>query len=60
MLVDASDRIDNVDQLRALRAGGYEGPASFEPFAASVHESTDIEADLRASLDYVQSGLGAG
>jgi len=60
VLVDASDRIGAVDQLRALRAGGYEGPASFEPFAASVHGSVHIEADLRASLNYVRSCLGPG
>jgi 2-keto-myo-inositol isomerase len=57
VLVDASDRIGNVDQLRALRAGGYQGPASFEPFAASVHASVNIEADLRASLEHVKAGL---
>ena len=60
VLVDASDRIGNLEQLRALRAGGYDGPASFEPFAASVHASADVEADLRASLDYVRSCLGPG
>ncbi len=58
VLVDASDRIGNIDQLRALRAGGYAGPASFEPFATSVHASPNIEADLRASLAFVRAGLG--
>jgi len=43
VLIDASDRIGNVEQLRALLAGGYAGPASFEPFAASVHASASIE-----------------
>ena len=57
VLVDAQDRIDNVGQIRALRAGGYEGPLSFEPFAASVHASASIESDLRASLEYVRAGL---
>ena len=42
VLVGADDRIGNIEQLRALRAGGYEGPASFEPFATSVHASPDI------------------
>ena len=60
VLVDASDRIGNIEQLRGLRAAGYDGPASFEPFAASVHASDSIEADLRASLDYVRSGLAPG
>jgi len=57
VLVDAEDRIGNIAQLRALRAGGYQGPISFEPFAASVHDSSKIEADLRASMAYVKAGL---
>ncbi len=57
VLVDAKDRIGNLEQLRVLSAGGYRGPISFEPFAASVHASATIEADLRASLDYVAAAL---
>jgi 2-keto-myo-inositol isomerase len=57
VLVGADDRIGNIEQLRALRAGGYEGAASFEPFAASVHASADIEADLRKSIAFVKTGL---
>jgi 2-keto-myo-inositol isomerase len=57
VLVGADDRIGNIEQLRALRAGGYEGAASFEPFAASVHASPDIEADLRKSIAFVKAGL---
>jgi len=57
VLVGPKDRIGNVEQLRALREGGYEGPASFEPFAASVHASRRIEADLSESLAYVRAGL---
>jgi 2-keto-myo-inositol isomerase len=60
VLVDAGDRIGNLAQLRALRAGGYDGAVSFEPFAASVHESATNEADLGASLAYVTAGLEAG
>jgi len=58
VLVGADDRIGNIEQLRALRAGGYEGAASFEPFAASVHASPDIEAELRKSIAFLQAGLG--
>jgi len=57
VLVGADDRIGNIEQLRALRAGGYEGAASFEPFAASVHASADIEAELRKSIAFVKTGL---
>ena len=46
--------------MRALRAGGYRGAISFEPFAASVHDSATIEADLRASLAYVKGALEQG
>lgn len=60
VLVDAGDRIGNLAQLKALRAGGYRGAVSFEPFAASVHDSPTIEADLRASVAYVKAGLGEG
>ena len=58
VLIDASDRIGNVEQLRALRAVGYAGPASFEPFAASVHASASIESDLRTSLAYLKKAMG--
>ena len=57
VLIDANDRIGNIEQLRSLRAGGYDGYASFEPFAASVHASPTIEADLEASLAFVKAGL---
>jgi 2-keto-myo-inositol isomerase len=57
VLVGADDRIGNIEQLRALRAGGYEGAASFEPFAPSVHASPDIEAQLRKSIAFVNTGL---
>lgn len=53
VLVDAKDRLENVIQIRALLAGGYEGPFSFEPFAAEVHDLPDPEAALRASMDHV-------
>jgi 2-keto-myo-inositol isomerase len=58
VLVGDDDRIGNIEQLSALRADGYEGAASFEPFAASVHSSPNIEADLRKSLAFVKSGFG--
>ena len=57
VLVDAADRIDNVGQIRRLLAGGYAGTVSFEPFSAKVHASADIEADLTASMNFVENGL---
>lgn len=53
VLVDAEDRIDNLGQIRALLAAGYGGYFSFEPFAPSVHTQKDIEAALRASMDFI-------
>jgi len=46
VLVDGDDRLDNLAQVRALLAGGYDGPFSFEPFADSVHALADPEAAL--------------
>ena len=54
VLVDGDDRLDNVGQIRALRAAGYGGPLSFEPFAPSVHALTDPGAAVRASIDYIR------
>lgn len=57
ILVDASDRIDNIGQIRTLLRGGYDGPLSFEPFAASVHQSSQIARDLRSSIQFVETEL---
>jgi len=52
-LVEAADRIGNVAPLRASDDGGA---VSFDPFAASVHESQTIDTDLKTSLAYVRMG----
>ena len=57
VLVDAADRLENIEQIRALLAAGDEGPFSFEPFAAEVHELADPEAALRASMDYIRASV---
>ncbi len=59
VLVDADDRLDNVGQIRALMAAGYNGPFSFEPFAASVHALADPAAALRQSMNYIEAALKA-
>lgn len=53
VLVDATDRLGNIAQIRALGAGGYTGPVSFEAFAPSVHALSDPGAALRASIDHL-------
>lgn len=58
VLVDADDLLGNVAQIRALRAAGYAGPISYEPFAAEVHDLEDPKAALRASMDFIRQGVG--
>ena len=54
ILVDAHDRIQNVEQVRTLLKQGYSGCVSYECFARSVHETADPAAALQASLDYIR------
>ncbi|MDP0927145.1 TIM barrel protein [Paracoccus onubensis] len=57
VLVDGGDRLQNIAQIRALLAGGYDGPFSFEPFAEKVHNAADPEAALRQSMDFILAAL---
>lgn len=57
VLVGQGDRLDNVGQIRALRAAGYTGPFSFEPFAPQVQALPDPRAALRQSIDYISAHL---
>jgi 2-keto-myo-inositol isomerase len=57
VLVDAADRLETIAQLRQLRAGGYAGAVSVEPFAAEIHDDPDLEAHLRAGFAYAEQGL---
>lgn len=59
VLVDAQDRLDNVGQIAALRAAGYTGAISFEPFAPSVHALTDFVGPLRKSMEFITAGVAA-
>lgn len=59
VLVDADDLLGNVAQIRALRAAGYAGPISYEPFAASVHALTDAKPALAASMEFIRTGVAA-
>jgi 2-keto-myo-inositol isomerase len=59
VLVDAQDRLGNVDQIAALRAAGYAGPISYEPFAPSVHALRDARPALGASMEFIREGLAA-
>lgn len=57
VLVDDRDRLENVAQIRALSAGGYEGPFSFEPFAAEVLELADPETALADSIAHLRARI---
>jgi 2-keto-myo-inositol isomerase len=55
VLVNADDLLDNAGQVRALLQAGYNGPFSFEPFAAEVHALKDPAGALRASMEYLSA-----
>lgn len=57
VLVDGGDRLENLVQIRALLNAGYDGPFSFEPFAAEVHDAADPEAALKDSMNHIRAGL---
>lgn len=59
VLVDADDLLGNVAQIRALRAAGYTGAISYEPFAASVHDLADPKSALTASIEFIRAGVAA-
>ena len=46
-------------EIRRLLDEGYRGCASFEPFAEVIAAATDIEARLRASMDYLRQAVDA-
>mgnify|MGYP002737618009 CR=1 FL=1 len=58
-LIFVGDRVGNITQLRALKATGYGGFVSMEPFNPEVQNDPDLAAHLRASLDYVSALLNA-
>lgn len=60
VLVGRDDRLGNVRQLATLRARGYRGHASFEPFAEEIAQAADIEQRLRESIDHIRRGLESG
>ncbi|WP_342076955.1 TIM barrel protein [Yoonia sp. SS1-5] len=59
ILVNDADRLENLGQIRALLAAGYDGPISFEAFAPDVHAIADPVPALRASMDFIRNGLRA-
>lgn len=54
-----TDRADNIGQLRQLRAAGYAGAVSFEPFDPATQQDPEIARRLTESLDFVRATLSA-
>ncbi|MEB0146231.1 TIM barrel protein [Pseudomonas sp. CCC2.2] len=54
VLVGEADILGNAAQIERLLGDGYAGHLSFEPFANSVHELTDIQQAVSASMAYLQ------
>jgi 2-keto-myo-inositol isomerase len=59
ILVDARDRLGNVEQIRVLTQAGYTGAFSYEPFSPLVHALTDPETAIRESFDFITAGASA-
>jgi 2-keto-myo-inositol isomerase len=57
VLVDAGDRLGNIAQIKTLRAGGYDGAFSFEPFAESVQQASDLAGILSASISFIKESV---
>jgi 2-keto-myo-inositol isomerase len=55
ILVTKEDRLGNIDQIRALREGGYSRTYSYECFSPSVHASPNLESELHASIRIVEA-----
>jgi 2-keto-myo-inositol isomerase len=54
VLVGPEDRLGNLSQIKALRAAGYAGPLSFEPFSPAVHDVADPQAAVAASVAFLR------
>ncbi len=59
VLIENTDLVENVKQLRTLRDAGYSGYVSMEPFNVGVQQSSDLQAQLRSSFANVSAGLSA-
>ena len=59
VLIDAQDRLGNVQQIAALTAAGYDGPISYECFSPVTHALSDPYAAIKSSFDFISSQLQA-
>ncbi|MCC5954577.1 MAG: TIM barrel protein [Natronohydrobacter sp.] len=59
VLIDADDRLGNIDQIAALIAGGYTGAFSYECFSPETQSLDDPATALRQSFDFISAQLRA-
>ena len=59
VLINARDRLENVEQIAALIAAGYEGPISYECFSPETHALADPYTEIKRSFDFISSQLQA-
>lgn len=57
-LIFLGDRVQNIRQLRELKAFGYSGYVSMEPFSPETQLDPELPSRLRASLEYVAGAVG--
>jgi len=59
VLIDARDRLGNVEQIRDLVAQGYDGLFSYECFSPETHALEDPYAEIKKSFDFIESQIQA-
>ncbi|SMX38178.1 TIM barrel protein [Octadecabacter ascidiaceicola] len=57
VLVDARDRLGNIEQINALVKSGYTGAFSYECFSPVVHAMSDPYAEINASFEFISDQL---
>lgn len=57
VLVDDRDRLGNVEQIIALRRGGFTGPISIEAFSPDIHRLSDPEGALRKTMEFIETSV---
>jgi 2-keto-myo-inositol isomerase len=53
VLVDGSDRTDTSGQMKRLHEAGYTGPFSYECTSPLIQNSSDLKAQIGASITYL-------
>ncbi len=56
-LIDGHDRLSNLEQIAELRAGGYAGPFSYEPFAESLRRLEEPARAIGESMEFTRTHI---